>query len=149
MDKSCVSNNDKIMETSITSLGNLSGTVPKDTDEGSGNGSRLAPAIGHTPYYEAMIKETAEVPWLAQPEEATFLNRTVVFNKMPIEHYANPEDNAGAETEGPIKVKEGEISITAPEEDRGYMYKCFTNIMCALIAFLIIYFIIKSIDVLF
>lgn len=94
-DQTCLLDWQKMMQKtnrynrSVTSLGNLSGIVPLDTDEGSSYGASFAPAIGNTPYYESMVTETVDAPWLAQPQEATFLNRTTVPNKPEVETYKN------------------------------------------------------------
>jgi hypothetical protein len=50
-------------------------------------------------YYEVITSETVEAPWLAQKQEATYMNRTKVLNEEPIFEYDElklseiPQDN--------------------------------------------------------
>jgi hypothetical protein len=92
-------------KTSLTAIGNISGAVPQNTEEGSIYGAEFMPAIMHTPYYDRMTTETVSVPWLAESNEQTFMNRTKELNEpivkdyrelvtrsIPQEQYASVED---------------------------------------------------------
>ena len=71
--------------TSLTHLNGLEGSIP--IDEKSLYGAEFMPVDIHTPYYERMTTETVEVPWLAQWQEQTFMNRTKVLNERPVKEY--------------------------------------------------------------
>jgi hypothetical protein len=40
-----------------------------------------------TPYFQTTVTEKVKVPWLAQKEEATYLNRWKAMNEPPVKSY--------------------------------------------------------------
>lgn len=81
------STNPQVPQPSLTELGGLEGAVPLDTIEGSVYGAEFMPVDMHTPYYEKMLTTTVAVPWLAQNEEATYMNRLKELNEPPVQTY--------------------------------------------------------------
>lgn len=79
--------NKNYFNTSLTYLDGLSGSVPLNTDEGSIYGAQFMPIDMKTSYYEMMTTETVQVPWLAQDQERTFMNRTKELNEEPVQSY--------------------------------------------------------------
>lgn len=70
---------------SFTHLGGLEGAP--DTCEGNIYGAQFMSADMKTPYYERTISTNVKVPWLAQSEEATYMNRTKPLNEDPVLTY--------------------------------------------------------------
>ena len=83
--------NGSVLNASLTSLGYLDGTMPFDTQEGSVYGAEFMPVEMHTPYYDRMLTATVEVPWLAEPEEGSYLNRLKEMNEPPVQTYKELE----------------------------------------------------------
>lgn len=79
--------NAPLSEPSFTSLGGLEGASPADTIEGVLYGAEFMPVDMHTPYYERMIHTTVDVPWTAQPEEVTYMNKLKEMNEPPVLTY--------------------------------------------------------------
>ena len=79
--------NAPIEKPSLMELGNLEGTEPIDHIEGILYGAEFMPVDMHTPYYEKMLTATVDVPWTAQPEEVTYMNRLKEMNEPPVLSY--------------------------------------------------------------
>jgi hypothetical protein len=74
--------------TALTHLGGLSGAIPSNTDEGSIYGAAFMPVkADNPPWYEVWSDDIVIAPWLAQRQEATYMNRTKVLNEPPVETY--------------------------------------------------------------
>jgi hypothetical protein len=76
-----------VLNVSLTDLNGLDGTMPYDTAKGSVYGAEFMPVEMHTPYYRSMLTATVDVPWLAEPEEASYLNRTKEMNEPHVQTY--------------------------------------------------------------
>jgi hypothetical protein len=72
---------------SLTDLDGMDGSMPVDTKEGSVYGAEFMPVEMHTPYYEKMLTTTVEVPWLAEPEEESYMNRLKEMNEPHVQTY--------------------------------------------------------------
>lgn len=82
---------------SLTHLGALSGAYENyynDYNDGDGSnyegtvyGAEFHEVHHKPPYYESMIMERVEAPWLAQGQEWTFMNRTKVKNEPVVKTY--------------------------------------------------------------
>lgn len=91
---------------SLTHLDGLEGSVPVATNnEGSIYAAEFMEVDDmHTPYYERMLHETVNVPWLAtsgDDMESTYMNRTKALNEPPVRSYKDlklssvPQTNYG------------------------------------------------------
>lgn len=76
-----------VVNASLVTLDGLDGSVPTDTREGSVYGAEFMPVDMHTPYYERMLTTTVQVPWLAESEEGTYMNRLKELNEPPVQTY--------------------------------------------------------------
>ena len=89
----------KINSTSLTKIDGLDGADEEDV-----YGSELQNVDGvlHTPFYDRFLTTRATVPWLAEKQEWTFLNRTKPLNEQPYKSYRElrlnpiPSSNYGA-----------------------------------------------------
>lgn len=86
---------------SLTDLEGLPGAPEPVTDCGSTFHGAKFMKIKHmyTPHYERLVSEIVPVPWIAEQEEATFMNRQKAANEPPVATYtqlqlsAIPADN--------------------------------------------------------
>ena len=86
-------NNDR---TSLTHLGRLSGAPDTNYNEmssygGNNYGASFKQINKEKPYFHVLLKEKVIAPWLAQKQEATFMNRTKVKNEPEVKTYADLE----------------------------------------------------------
>lgn len=119
-------------ETSLTHIGGLEG----NSNEEVVYGAEYMQTDIKTPYYERMVTESVEAPWLAQGMEATYMNRTKELNEkipdlnfkimsIPNKQY---EDVDGIEGFG--------------KSDTQHL---FFKILCAMFLIVLIYFLMKEI----
>ncbi len=93
--------NAHIGSVSLTELEGLPGAPEPVNDCGSTfHGAKFMKVkYMYTPYYERLVSEIVPVPWIAEPEEATFMNRQKAANEPPVQTYAQlqlsaiPADN--------------------------------------------------------
>jgi len=71
-------------KTSLTHLNGLKGTYSPNGVYGS---EFMHVEDMHTPYYDRMTTETVKVPWQAEFQERTFMNRTKELNQRPFNTY--------------------------------------------------------------
>lgn len=94
---------------SLTNLGNFHGAPEPVHECGSTLQGAKFMKVKHmySPRYERLVTEIMPVPWIAEPDEATFLNRIKAANEPKVETYkrlhleAMPDNNYGSfQTEG-------------------------------------------------
>lgn len=89
--KNCYETNG-ICKMSLNNLGCLAGSIPySEAGEGTANGAEFKSVKTLTPYYERTNSYIVIAPWLAQKEEATFLNRLKLRNEPPVKTYKELE----------------------------------------------------------
>lgn len=70
--------------TSLTKIDGLDGADEKDV---YGAQFQNVEGVLHTPFYDRVITQKVKVPWLAEPQEATYMNRTKELNEEPYKSY--------------------------------------------------------------
>ena len=70
--------------TSLTKLDGLEGSYEEDV---YGAEFQNVDGVLHTPYYDRFLTQRVAVPWLAQKQEATYMNRTKELNEEPYKSY--------------------------------------------------------------
>ncbi len=79
-----------IPENSLTKIGDIEGNQEPTNYI---NGAEYVPDKPHTKFYERAIYDTIEMPWLAQSQEVTYLNRTKPENDIGFKIRAIPKIN--------------------------------------------------------
>ena len=74
--KNKIETNTGPFSTSLTNLDGIEGAVPNNTNEGSAYGSNFMETNLNTPYYEKIITERVEVPWLGQYSDQSFMTNS-------------------------------------------------------------------------
>ena len=77
---------------SMSNLGNVQGVLDESeevNDETVYGAELMKVSNMHTPYFETMVTRKVQVPWLAEPAEATFNNRVKILNEPPVKEYAD------------------------------------------------------------
>jgi hypothetical protein len=116
-------------ESSLTHLGGLEGSDEEDV-----YGAEFMPVDMHTPYYERMISQTVEVPWLGQDMEQTFMNRTKILNEPPVQAYKELKLSS-------IPQQNYESVEGFGENTQNLVFK----ILCVIFLVILIYYLMKEI----
>lgn len=89
----------KTNSTSLTKIDGLDGANEEDV---YGSEFQNVDGVLHTPFYDRFLTTRATVPWLAENQEWTYMNRTKPLNEQPYKSYRElrfnpiPSGNYGA-----------------------------------------------------
>ena len=147
-DQACVIDWDKVggwtdqegnFTSSFTKLGGLDGATDTNTHSNDVYGAEFLPVEMHTPYYERTITQRFDVPWLGQPMEQTFMNRTKELNEPPVQTYKELKMSS-------IPQQNHESVYDQSVEGFGEKTQNLTfKILCVLFLIMVIYFLMREI----
>ena len=134
---------------SLTELQGMPGANEPVDDCGSSLHGAEFMEIKHmaSPHYERLMTQVVPVPWLAQREEATYMNVMKAANEPRVETYRQLELSAPIENYGQVENFENYEQVGNSEQIEGFGgggYDLFFKVLLVICLLAFIYYIMKE-----